>query len=133
MPMETHYVFEEAKSTFVYGHFVAAIVLAAAFIEHWFFAHLAARGYKKEGSKGLAASIQCARDHKLVPLFLLDKADHLRLIRNTFVHLKSFENMHNIGQRSVNQRKRPEHLIEQDAKEALTIMYGVALHAFNHI
>ena len=32
--LETVLVFEEAKDSFVYGNFVAAVVLAAAFVEH---------------------------------------------------------------------------------------------------
>jgi hypothetical protein len=36
VPLETMIVFQEAKSTFVAGQHVATIVLAAAFIEHWF-------------------------------------------------------------------------------------------------
>jgi hypothetical protein len=86
MPLETSLVFEEAKASFVYGNFVAVIVLAAAFIEHWFIASLEARGYHKEASQGLAAAISCARRNNLVDSMILDKSDRLRLIRNPFVH-----------------------------------------------
>ena len=61
MPLETGLIFEEAKSSFVYGNYVAVIVLAAAFVEHWFIASLDSRGYHKEASQGLAAAISCAR------------------------------------------------------------------------
>jgi hypothetical protein len=131
MPMETALIFEEAKSSFVYGNHVAAIVLAAAFIEHWFIASLNSRGYHKEASQGLAAAISCARVNELVNPLILDKADRLRLIRNPFVHLKSFDHEHTIGQRMAKLRQfHIWELLEADAKEALIAMYGVATYAF---
>jgi len=131
MPMETALVFEEAKASFVYKNFVAVIVLAAAFIEHWFLAGLEARGYHKEASQGLAAAINCARRNNLVDSIILDKADRLRLIRNPFVHLKEFDHKHRIGQRIFTTRNFDvTALLENDAKEALIAMYGVAVYAF---
>lgn len=130
MPIETFYVFEEAKSSFIYGNFVAAVVLAAAFVEHWFSSNLAARGYEKEASQGLAALIKIARAKNLVNSILLDKVDHLRAIRNPFVHLQLRGHQHTIGERSWRQKVLPESLLEADAKDALIAMYGVARHAF---
>ena len=131
MPVETGLVFEEAKASFVYRNFVAVIVLAAAFIEHWFLASLEARGYHKEASQGLAAAINCARRNNLVDSIILDKADRLRLIRNPFVHLKEFDHKHGISQRMARTRNFDiTALLENDAKEALIAMYGVAVYAF---
>lgn len=133
MPLETALIFEEAKSSFVCGNCVAAIVLAAAFVEHWFIASLNSRGYHKEASQGLAAAISCARVNDLVNPLILDKADHLRLIRNPFVHLKSFDHEHIITQRMAKSRQfHIWELLEADAREALTAMYGVATYAFVH-
>jgi hypothetical protein len=131
MALETGLVFEEAKASFVYGNFVAAIVLAASFVEHWFIASLGDRGYEKEASQGLAAAINCARNNNLVDRVILDKADRLRLIRNPFVHLKSFDHQHTVGQRMYQARSfSVVTLLEADAKEALIAMYGVAKYAF---
>ena len=47
MPLETSLVFNEAKASFVYGNYVAVIVLAASFIEHWFIASLSDRGIRR--------------------------------------------------------------------------------------
>jgi hypothetical protein len=131
MPLETSLVFEEAKASFVYENFVAAIVLAASFIEHWFIASLSNRGYEREASHGLAAAIKCARVRGLVDPVILDKADRLRLIRNPFVHLKEYDHQHTIGQRMAKTRTYDiRALLESDAKEALIAMYGVAAYAF---
>jgi hypothetical protein len=129
--IETVLVFEEATASFVYGNFVAAIVLAAAFVEHWFVASLGMRGFQKEAGQGLASAISCARANKLVDELILEKADHLRLIRNPFAHLKSFNHEHGIGQRMARtwDFDLPATL-EKDAKEAIIAMRGVALYAF---
>ncbi len=130
MPFETLLVFQEAKSSYICGNFVAAIVLASSFVEHWLSASLDERGFHKEASKGLASSIKCARANNLVEPLLLDKADHLRMIRNPFVHLKSFDHEHSINQRLMAKRTDPATLLEADAQEALLAMYGIALYAF---
>ena len=131
MPTETALVFEDAKASFVYGNYVAVIVLAAAFVEHWFMSGLGDRGYPKEASQGLAAAIKCARVNNIVNPLVLDKADRLRLIRNPFIHLKSFDHQHTIAQRMAKTRKFDiQAQLESDAKEALIAMYGVAAFAF---
>jgi len=99
MPLETGLVFEEAKASFVYGNFIGAIVLAASFLDHWFTASLGQRGYHREACQGLAAAIKCARVNNLADPLILDKADRLRAIRNPFVHLKSFDRPHTLGQK----------------------------------
>jgi hypothetical protein len=130
MPLETLLVFQEAKSSFIYGNFVAAIVMASSFVEHWLSASLDERGYQKEASRGLASSIKCARANNLVAPLLLDKADRLRLIRNPFAHLKSFDHEHSLNQRLMRKRAHPAALLEADAQEALITMYGIAIYAF---
>jgi hypothetical protein len=131
MPLETFYVFEEAKSSFVYGCFVGSVVLAAAFVEHWLAARLSQRGFGKEAERGLAAMIECCRKHDLVNSTLLDKVERLRLIRNPFVHLKSFQHPHGIGQRALRTRLHPQETLEQDARESLIVMYSIAVHALS--
>jgi len=133
LPLETSLVFEDAKASFVYANFVAVVVLAAAFIEHWFIASLNNRGYEKDASQGLAAAIDCARRNHLVDPIILDKADRLRSIRNPFIHLKEFDHKHNVGQRMAATRTFDiQRLLEKDAQEALLAMYAVATHAFSH-
>src|SRR5690606_16916905 len=112
MPFETYLVFEDARSSFVYGQFVATVVLAASFIEHWFSANLALLGYEKAANAGLAAAISCARDNSLVPAVVLDKVDRQRLVRNPFVHLKQFDHPHGIGRRSLTAKEAPLETLE---------------------
>ncbi|HZL50702.1 MAG TPA: hypothetical protein VFC37_07105 [Terracidiphilus sp.] len=69
--------------------------------------------------------------NNIVNPLVLDKADRLRLIRNPFIHLKSFDHQHTIAQRMAKTRKFDiQAQLESDAKEALIAMYGVADFAF---
>src|SRR5690606_29033907 len=103
---------------------------AASFVEHWISANLVNLGYEKQADHGLAASVKCARKNKLIHTAILDKVDHLRLIRNPFIHLKEFNHKHKIDRRSWDARQHPYVTLEQDAKDALVVMYTVATHAF---
>jgi hypothetical protein len=118
MPIETYFVFDEAKSCYVQGNFVATVVLAVSFVEHWLSANLATRGFEKAAGRGLAATIEVARKEKLAHPTLLDAADRLREIRNPIVHLKSFDHEHGIGRRALKHLTDPIRLIEADARDA---------------
>lgn len=129
MPLESMRVFQEAKDCFIYGQFVATLVLAASFIEHWLGGILDAAGQSKVATQGLKAIITHCREFNVIPVALCDKIDNLRLSRNPFVHLKPFDHAHNLGQRMLARRMHPDSILELDAKEALSAMYSVAVYA----
>ena len=129
MPLESHLVFSEAKNSFIYGQYVASIVLAASFIEHWLGVLVAQAGFEKEQRKGLAAIIKCARENGILHSALCNKAEYVRKIRNPFVHLKSFDHPDTIAQRAFVENSGPFELLEPDAKNALVAMYSVAAYA----
>ena len=131
LQIETAIVLQETQVSFVNGSFVAVIVLAGAFMEHWFAGSLAKRGFEKEASRGLAAAIKCARVNKLVDPLILDGADRLRLIRNPFVHLKDHDHEYTIGQRMMKPQPRDIlSMLESDAKDAVVAMFAVATYKF---
>lgn len=123
---ETSYVFDEAKMAFINGEFIATILLVSTFIEHWLGAHIESKGFYKEVQKGLGAIIDCAGKKNLVHNNLLKKADHIRQIRNPFVHLKPFAHKHSLTQRAKSVLANPVEIMENDAKESLSIMYTIA-------
>ena len=133
MPLESMKVFQEAKDCYVYGQYVATVVLSASFVEHWLGGILVARGSQKVSSQGLAAIVEHCRENDLLPAILCDKVDALRKIRNPFVHLKSFDHPQGLGQRMLKQRAHPDAILEADAKESLVAMYSVAIYAKTQI
>lgn len=130
MPLETAFVFMEAKNAFIYGCFVSCTMMAAAFVEHWLASRLRGRGYKKSADGGLRAIIECCRENALIADALLLRVDRLRQIRNPFAHLKDYDHPHGLNRRIMSARTDPETLLEQDAKDSLTTMYSIAIYTF---
>jgi hypothetical protein len=128
-PYETMLVFREAKDCYIAGHLAAALILAAAFMEHWLAALISARGFPSEARRGLAATVECARKNALLPESVLRKLDRLREIRNPFVHLKPMDHEHIVSRRMLRARVPTEELMDQDAREALSLMFTIGLYA----
>jgi hypothetical protein len=59
--------------------------------------------------------------------YLLDQIDALRRKRNPFVHLKAAGHPDKIDQRAFNLGKQPNSVLEKEAKEALSLMYQIAI------
>lgn len=125
LPSDSLFVFTEAQSTFVDGYFIATVVLAAAFAEHWMTGILAGRGFGKECKAGLRACISCARKHDIWPELVLGRLAQLQSIRNPFIHLKEFDHRHTLAQRSWLVGRTPEDVLEQDAREALEAIFAL--------
>ena len=90
MPLESMRVFQEAKDCFVYGQYVATVVLASAFAEHWLGGLLQASGHEKVATQGLAAIVAHYRERGALPPILCEQLDTLRRIRNPFGVLPRF-------------------------------------------
>lgn len=124
--METAYVFDEAKMTFINGEFISTIMLAQAFIEHKLQACLASKGLIKESKNGLKSMTMCLRRKKLVNEFLLNKIDHLRKIRNPFSHLRPGDES-SVSERIFLEKQGPLLIMEKDAKNSIALMYQIAI------
>jgi hypothetical protein len=121
--MDTMQVFAEAKQCFVDGHYVATLLLALAFIEHVLMDALTARQLDGKGGT-FAVAIKRARVHKLFPDKLLSRVDALREIRNPFAHRRPPYHKHRFDNRFKDRGEHPDAILEEDAKEALNVMYA---------
>jgi len=130
MSMESASIFDEAKMAFINSEYISTILLANAFLEHWLGGILSARGFRKEANSGLKSIIECLRNNNLLHDYLLEKIDRLRQIRNPFVHKKPLGHRKNLDQRVFLEQRLPFELLEKDAKEALSLMYQVAVTKF---
>jgi len=126
MPSEAFHVFEEARLAFINGEFVATLLLANAFLEQWLGNVLASEGHAKEAQQGLAVILRCMEEMGLLHEFISNTADRLRKIRNPFVHLKSFDHEHRLTQRVLREQIDPCSLLEEDARNAISLMLHVA-------
>ena len=127
MPIEPASIFDEAKMAFVNGEYISTILLASAFVEHWLSSYLSGKGFGKEARRGLKSIIDCLRENNLVHGYLLDKIDHIRQIRIPFAHKKAPGHSKNLDQRMFLEQRQPFEVLEKDAKDAISIMYQLAI------
>lgn len=113
---------EEARGTFVAGHYVATLMVAMAYIEHALGEALNPEGDKR--SPMMAEALKLARQHDLFSSALLDRAAQLSRIRNPYAHLRPVEDGDTLWQRMHAAKIHPRVLQEADAKEALSVMYA---------
>ena len=126
LPPESFYVFQEAKDSFISGQFVATLMLSAAFVEHILTIALNEKGFEKESKRGMRSILKCLKKNGSALTPIISKIDHLQEIRNPFVHLKPYAHESTISQRLTRLKKTDMELLEEDAKDALSIMYTVA-------
>jgi hypothetical protein len=129
LPLETHFLFQEAKAAYVAGLSIAVVLLTQAFIEHYYQLCLQHGPHSSVAERGLAAISDCLRKHKLEHDIILKRVDELRLIRNPFTHLKDFGHPHNLSQRAYSTRQNPDTLLEQDAKNSLDALFAIIQHS----
>ena len=118
-------ILHEAELAFVSGAYIAAVMLAQAFIERRLQDYLEAKGQTKQARRGLKAILQHFRRHHLLNELLLDKIDHLRQTRNPFTHLKPIDHPYTMAQRIISERKEPIVILETEAKDAMALMYTI--------
>lgn len=121
---ETMRILQEARETFVDGHFVASLLLATSFIEHTLAEELQLLQHAK-GSLSFVEALKLASAHKVFPEDWIIRAEALRLKRNPFAHLKEAGNKHTMGARYRELRMHPVAMLESDAKDALDLMYNL--------
>lgn len=120
---ETLRLLEEAKCCFVDGHFVAALMIAMAFIEHTIVEDLQTLGHVKDSPR-MSVAIELAKEKKTFPPDWLERAKKLTLRRNPFAHLKKSGHTHSLGTRIMEEGRHPIAIMESDAKDAMDLMYN---------
>ncbi|WP_439606013.1 hypothetical protein [Hydrogenophaga sp.] len=127
---ETSGVMQEARSSYVHGNFIATLVLALAYVEHVINDALPPPPSKKK-TPPMSVAIQQARAAGLFPGDLLDGAAVLSDFRNPFIHRRDSDDQDTIGQRVQNRKSHPRMILEQDARDALQVMYGFFRYSFD--
>jgi len=131
MEFDTALIFEEAKTSFINGQFIATIILANAFIEHYLQGKLINKGFIGEAKQGLKDIVKFIRKNGMLHEYLCKKINHLRQFRNPFIHLKEWEHPHRISQKMFIEKSPPFYIIEKEAKEAIRLMYKISITDLN--
>lgn len=117
-------VLSEAENAFRDGNFISVIILALAYIEHDLTDSLIRMSLANFGVS-LNQAINIAREHKVLEEPLIERINHLRLVRNPFAHLKHPEHCYSFSNRFREKGVHPQALLEEDAREAFEIMFLV--------
>ncbi|MCK6582613.1 MAG: hypothetical protein L6Q49_05890 [Anaerolineales bacterium] len=129
--VETYFLFEETRLAFVNGAFVATMMLSQAFIERRINEVLVnKRIIKRNEQPGLKALLKICKEHEILNILLIKKIDHLRQARNPFTHLKPLDHPYTISNRIGTELRSPEIIVEEDAREAISLMYTVLFAKF---
>lgn len=118
--------YREAQDAFIAGHFLSTIVLSQAFIEKIMHVHFEQIDLKNISGKGLAKMIAYCKENNIGHEIVINKIDWLRKIRNPITHLKNLNYGHRLDNRAFENRKNPLIQLEDDAKEAISVMTYVA-------
>lgn len=125
---ETLHLLQEARETFIGGHFVASLITAMACIEHCIVEELNLLGHiqlsPKQSSPKFSRILEIAGANKVFPPDWLERARRLGLRRNPFAHLKDEGHHHALGIRIREEKRHPHAIIEADAKDAVELMYN---------
>ena len=130
----TKLLFEEARYCFVYGQFLATIVLSLAFIEQTLaalFYMVGRNDLERAGAKRLVIE---ALKYNWLTQDECDYLDELRQIRNPIMHhrklgiqpgeeVKSGWWRERIESRAIMENQLPHEILEQDARKALEIVF----------
>ena len=118
----------EARNSYVQAQYVAAVLVAFAFIEHTIAEALIEHGLDKP-RMALETAIATAGKNRLFPEPLLDRADELRRVRNPFAHRRPDSDPDTLGSRYLARRVHPQTVLEADAQEALQLTFAFYRHA----
>jgi hypothetical protein len=119
---------EEARACFVNGHFIAVLLTATALIEQTLVEQLAQIG-DVNPKRALKGTIEAARAARLAPDDVLKRADDLREKRNPYCHYREDGDEYALSTRFIVERRHPASILENDARDAVEVMYAVFEHA----
>lgn len=123
--MEFVFTFTEIQQCYINGHFIATIVLSQSFLEKLLDIHLSKKGFEKVTKYGLEKMIKVAVKENILHPKILELLNSLRLKRNPFIHSKDWDYPHTLSKRSFENKLRPEEQLENDATEAINLLYTI--------
>ena len=118
-------LFEEARYCFVYGQFLAAIILAMAYIEHTLASLLYAIGRSDLERANISALLIEAVNLGWLDQEEVEKLDRLRIMRNSLTHFRRPGHQGTVEFRSVSEGDIPYTIVEEDARSVMQAAFHV--------
>ena len=122
--LTSKYLFEEARYCFVYGQYLAAIVLGLSYVEHTLAGLFFAAGRSDLERANISEILKEALDYGWISQTESDHLQHARRIRNPITHFRRPGHCESVEYRTVTQNELPYAIIEENARYVVE----VALH-----
>ncbi len=120
---ESFRIFDEVVHSYIFGQYIATIILAQAFIERRFQEYFHIRLDDKRAKFTLDKFIKEFKGTDFLPDFILEKIDKIRLKRNPFVHHRMPLQKDTLMARAFNSETHPDKILHDDAKDAIEVMF----------
>ncbi len=126
----SRYLFEEARYCFVYGQFLATIVMGLSFIEHTLAGLFYASGRNDLERAGISTLLQEALKNGWIDQIEFANLQRAREVRNPITHFRRPGHSETIGYRTVMQNESPYIIIEEDARHVMeTVLHLLGKNA----
>lgn len=124
------YIFEEVRYCFVYGQFLAAIVLGLSYIEHTLAGLFYASGRDDLERASISTLLKEALNYDWIDEREFNNLQHARQLRNPITHFRRPLDDETVEYRSVMQNELPYAIIEEDAQHVVeTVLHLLAKNA----
>lgn len=123
--LKSHYLFEEARYCFVYGQYIASIMLSLSYIENTLSSNFYASGRNDLQKTRIVDLLKEAEKEGLISESEFDAFNKVRKIRNPIMHFRKPDDKEEIEWRAVKAEAYPYELYEQDAKIALKACFRI--------
>lgn len=123
--MLSKYHFEEMRYCFVYGQFLAVILVGLAFIERIIAASFYGAGRNDLERASISKLLQEAAVAGMITPDEFAHIDHAREIRNAFTHFRRPAHVENIEYRAITENEYPYEIIERDARHTVEAVFKI--------
>jgi hypothetical protein len=120
--LTTKYLYDEAIYCYVYGQFLASIILGLAFIEQSIAAILYGSGRNDLERAGIKSLLTEALNAGIISDADYHAISRIRVTRNPFTHFRPPIHSESIEGRALLRKEHPYVLIEEDAKFVMKII-----------
>ena len=117
------YLFDEARYCFVYGQFLATIVLGLSYIEHTLASLFYASGRNDLERANISTLLQEALNYEWIDQAEFDNLQHVRRIRNPVTHFRKPLDRDRIEYRFVTENVPSYAIIEEDARHVMESIF----------
>ena len=118
-------LFEEARRSFVYGQYLASIVLGMSYIEHTLAGLLYAAGRSDLERSNISKLLGEAVELGWLTAVEVESLDHARTLRNSVAHFRRPLGEGTIEVRALAENEDPYALLEEDARHVIRAAFHI--------